>query len=129
MRIDPKNLENMIRIPFRGKPKPRPRVDRKATHNPTEYTEWKQDVVDFLARQALARAETPIDFPVQLRVSFTSDSIYFQLYELESVKRPKHVRADLDNLVGGLMDALQEAGVVVDDRWILDLEVADSEET
>jgi Holliday junction resolvase RusA-like endonuclease len=127
MRIDPKRLEGMVRIPFRGKPKPRPRVDRSATHNPTEYTEWKQDVVDFLA--GLHSQQLNIDFPMQLRVVFMSDSIYFQLYELENVKRPKYVQGDVDNLVGGLMDALQDTGVVVDDRWILDLEVAAWEET
>jgi len=109
----------MIRIPFRGKPKPRPRADRNI-HNPTEYTDWKADVAAWLQSEGYHKLE--IDRPVKLIAIFGTDYIDLQLIELGDVSRPKHVRADIDNLIGGLMDALQTAGVLANDRWMLGIE-------
>jgi Holliday junction resolvase RusA-like endonuclease len=87
---------------------------------PKDYREWKQNVIEHLVEQGFD--SHAIDYPVRMMVRFNSDSMEVQLFKLRNAKRPKYVRADIDNLVGGLMDALQEAGVVVDDRWILGIE-------
>lgn len=117
------NADGLIRIPIRGKPKPRPRFDpvRRRTYMPDDYTSWRDQTVAFLRRAWPAQTD-PIDGPLRLVAHFQSDGIDLQLYPVDG-SRPTGVRADMDNLVGGLMDALQEAGVIANDNQILELEV------
>jgi len=60
---------------------------------------------------------------VRLDVVFGTDYIDFQLYPMVDHVRPKHVRADLDNLAGGLMDALQDAETIKNDELIRELHI------
>lgn len=110
----------MIRIPLRGKPKPRPRVTSNGTYMPPDYMEWKKSVFDELLAQGLPQAGK-IEGNLKLIVRFGSDFMDLQLFKLDEV-RAKHVRADVDNLVGGIMDALQDAGIIVNDAQIVAVE-------
>ena len=109
----------MIRIPLRGKPKPRPRVTSHGTYMDKKYTDWKIDVAEELAVQGIK--EPSIEGNLKLILRFGTDFIDIQLLKIVEV-RAKHVRADVDNLIGGVMDALQDAGIIVNDAQIVAVE-------
>jgi len=101
-----------IDIPWPGKSKPRPRVTSKGTYNPTEYTEWKRDIAELLS---LMPEVVGLQGEVGLVIKFHPDKISVLASQVQ-IKR--FGQNDLDNLVGGLMDALQEAGVYKNDRQV-----------
>lgn len=70
-------------------PKKRPQSGKGRTFMPREYQQWKQAVRDYLAA---FYSPAPTLAPVALGVEF---------------RGPSRPRGDLDNLLGGLMDALQ----------------------
>ena len=111
-----------IRIPVRGIPKPRPRVTKRGTHNPDEYTDWK-NIVAAETRKLLG-PRPPLEGPLFMGITWASDSMYVVLAPIYGeVQRPKHMRrSDVDNLSGGVMDALQQARVYRDDKQIWQLE-------
>lgn len=110
----------MLRLNLRGKPKPRPRVTENGTYNDGEYTRWKWAVGHELRALGI---KNQIVAPVRLDAVFGTDYIDFQLFPLIDHVRPKHVRADVDNLSGGLMDALQEAGTIANDELIREMHI------
>ena len=112
--------EGMLRLPLRGVPKPRPRVTERGTYNDKRYTTWKLVVADELRALGVTNQ---IVAPVRLDAVFGTDYIDFQLFPLIDHIRPKHVRADVDNLSGGLMDALQDAGTIANDELIRELHI------
>lgn len=86
---------------------------------PTEYMAWKNEVATLLP--PMVRGQM-IDHPVKLFVHFDTNRIGIQLKPLPNAVRPKHLGLnDLDNLVGGVMDALQDADVIVNDRMVYEL--------
>ena len=114
--------EGMLRINMRGKPKPRPKFDgrgvsRKA-YNPAEYTQWKRELSAEL--HAMGIHDRAISVPVRMEAVFGTDYIDFQLFPLPHHIRPKWVTADVDNLVGGLMDGLQDHGLIANDKLIVE---------
>jgi len=115
----------MLRLPVRGKPKPRPKFDSRAVsrkaYNPDEYTEWKRLVGVELTRMGIDKRV--LDMPLRLEAGFGTDYIDFQLFPLAHHRRPKWVTADIDNLVGGFMDALQDHGLIVNDKQIVEAEL------
>ncbi len=123
--VEPQHVEGvrrkgMLRLNVRGKPKPRPRADKGQVHNPPDYTAWKHEVAHELAALNI---QNQIAVPVRLDVVFGTDYIDFQLYPMVDHVRSKHVRADLDNLAGGLMDALQDAGTIKNDELVRELHI------
>jgi len=118
----------MIRIPLRGKPKPRPRVTSHGTYMDKDYMEWRENVVLELHQQLNPNFDQPpIKGSLRLIARFGSDFMDIQLLKVDEV-RAKHVRADIDNLLGGIMDALQDAGVIVNDAQIVAVEAVTWEE-
>lgn len=115
--------EEGLWIPVRAVPKERPQVGSKGAYYSDRYVEFRRSV-----GMALATTRTlasGIDFPVSLECSFGSDGFHMQLRRIVSwqsgeVRRPTHVRGDIDNMMGGVMDALQDHGVLADDKWILE---------
>lgn len=72
------------------KPKARPRVTGRATYMPKSYQDWRAEI-----RRALIASYgsvVPVDFRFHCEMVFMSK------------KRP---RGDLDNLIGGVLDAIQ----------------------
>ena len=99
--------------------KPRPRVTRNGTHMPKPYMKWREDV------QALLHGQGAIlhDVPLSLEVAFsrTEIEIWYQVLGTRSNNRQGMATGDIDNLLGGVMDAAQ--GVLwVDDRSIHQVE-------
>jgi len=65
-----------------------------------------------------------LDMPLRLEAGFGTDYIDFQLFPLDADhQRPKWVTADIDNLVGGFMDALQDHGLIANDKLIVEAEL------
>jgi Holliday junction resolvase RusA-like endonuclease len=109
-------------IPWRGKPKPRPRVTRHGTHNPREYTEWKGNVAEYIA----AATREKFEGPVKVSMEFYSDEVAVIIQEYTSADsaqmvRAKYVTADIDNLVGGVMDAMQDSGLIENDKQVVNV--------
>jgi Holliday junction resolvase RusA-like endonuclease len=109
--------EGYIRLPMRGMPKKRPVVTRNGTFMPKKYTEWKGQVTDEL--NAMGITAPLFDIPMKLKAVFGEDYIEFQLVPLDGHRRAKHVTADIDNLAGGLMDALEQGGIIKNDKLIV----------
>lgn len=111
-------------IPVRAVPKERPQIGSKGAYYSDRYTSFRQAVAQHLARSGPLPDQ--LSNPVSLEASFQTEGFHLQLRPLlgwnggASVVRPKHVRGDLDNLIGGVMDALQDAGVLANDSWVME---------
>lgn len=111
----PGHWPQMLWLPVRGMPKKRPRVTSHGTFMPRRYVDWKEEV----GAELVGGMSGQVDYPVELFVAFESDRTGVQLMPMPAAVRPKHLkRADIDNLVGGVMDAMQDAGVLADDRLV-----------
>ena len=109
----------MLYLPVRGKPKARPRVGvGNKPFMPPKYMAWKQELAAELERLGLTSLQ--LSNSMSLDVVFGTDGMWIQLRELRDFKRAKHVRADIDNLIGGLMDGMQDAGVIENDDLIVE---------
>lgn len=109
--------DGFIRLPIRGMPKARPIVTGRNTFMPPDYTAWKEQVIVELQAQGVLLPN--YDVPRALKAMFGTDYIEFQLFPLEGHVRAKHVKGDIDNLTGGLMDALEQGDVIKNDRLIV----------
>lgn len=104
-------------IPWRGIPKPRPQVTENGVYNPAHYTEWKDNIKELLSHHRVA-----FEGPVSLDLLFTEKSVHVRVIPVvENFQRDKWVKGDLDNLAGGVMDALQDAGLIDNDRDVVQL--------
>ncbi len=74
---------------FKARPKARPISGKGRMYVPREYQQWKGEIRAFLA---VTYAPIPTQAPVSVAI------------ELHGPNRP---RGDLDNLAGGLLDAIQ----------------------
>lgn len=106
-------------VPWPGMSKPRPRVTttksgKSHTYNPSEYTQWKRQVAEYLGYQQQVKK---IEGPVSLMVTFTPNDMMVSLFPKPDIER--FGRSDLDNLLGGVMDALQDADLIDNDNKVV----------
>jgi Holliday junction resolvase RusA-like endonuclease len=115
------DLPFSFELPWRGKPKPRPRFSSSTEHkayNPAEYTEWKNDI----AQLVLMKGLPSVHGKVRLDLLFRSESVNVRVIPvLGEYERAMYVTADIDNLSGGIMDALETAGTFDNDRDVMEL--------
>ena len=108
-------------IPWRGKPKPRPRFTSDTEHkayNPDDYMAWKENIAELMLVKGLPSAHGK----VRLDLLFRSENVNVRVIPIIGDRqRAKYVMADIDNLSGGIMDALQDAGTIGNDRNVLEL--------
>lgn len=117
-----RDMPGMIRIPMRAVPKARPRVTKRGTFMPKEYVQWKKDFGKVLA--VLRVPADSYEGNLALEIIFDTDEMWVQLVPINDVK-PKHLRRiDIDNAIGAVMDAFQEANVIADDKQIVQLDVS-----
>ena len=112
--------DGWVRLPMRGMPKKRPQVTKNGTFMPKKYTDWKHEVSDALVDQGIFSPY--FQEPMSLKAVFGEDYIEFQLFPMPGHHRAKHVTADIDNLAGGLMDALEQGQVIENDKLIIVLD-------
>ncbi len=103
---EPKGFQ--IVLPWAGFPKPRPRVTLNGTYMPKPYTEWKEGVIDVVALSKLP----VLSGPLSMMVKFYKDRVEVAMAEGAPAR---FGQGDIDNLSGGVMDALQDAGVFKND--------------
>jgi Holliday junction resolvase RusA-like endonuclease len=85
-------------VPLAPQAKARPRVTSRGTYMPPHYQAWR---LDFVAACNTQKWE-PIAGPFDISIRFITKS---------GVMRP-----DLDNALGACLDALQDAGVIENDK-------------
>jgi Holliday junction resolvase RusA-like endonuclease len=77
-------------------PKARPRLGSGGAYLPSKYRDWKDDAIAQLLTQS--RPPHPID-KAEISISIGGKQ-----------------RGDLDNIAGAILDALVQAGILLDDR-------------
>jgi len=112
-------------VPFPAKPKERPRMGKLGVYNNSEYSAWKHAVRLIAIREATKVGwELSTTSPLRMQLTVRKDSFTVTLTK-EDTKRVG--RADIDNLLGGVCDALQPArkggksigvGLFSDDRQV-----------
>ena len=101
-----------MKFPFPAKPKARPRGTKHGWHMPRPYMKWREQVVE-----AIEEADLPsFTGRVKVFIRFTKDGFYV---EITPSKKDRYGNADLDNLVGGVLDALQDAATIENDRDVV----------
>lgn len=89
----------LVTMPPMGKARPR-MTRRGRTYMPAPYMEWKKE---FSARAKIGWCPWPkITGPFSIKVVFGTKS--------------GKMRSDLDNCIGSVLDALQDAGLIANDR-------------
>lgn len=88
----------LLVVSLKPQAKARPRVTARGTYMPPAYQAWRMDFVAAVNQQ---RWE-PVTGPFAIVLRFVTKS--------------GTMRPDLDNAVGACLDALQDAGVVANDR-------------
>lgn len=106
-------FEWTISVPVRPKPKARPRVTNRGTFMPKDYRHWRNELATLISLH-----KTPtFDGPVEIDLIFDTDEITMTVRDTGWL-RVKHVRADLDNLIGAVMEVLEDTGIVENDRLV-----------
>lgn len=103
-------------VKLRGRPKGRPRVTKNGhTYMPKEYMAWREEF------GWLVKSQKPPSFSgsVELHLGFHTDGVQIVIIELDDATRPKYVQADLDNLVGGVMEVLEDVQVLTNDKQVV----------
>ena len=115
--------ESGLFVPVRAVPKERPQVHKGGAHYSDRYVEFRQNVMQSLREQGIQLSG--IDYPVSMEVSFRTNGFHLQLRPITTilggVTRPTHVRGDADNMAGGVMDALEDGGILSNDKHVLEL--------
>jgi Holliday junction resolvase RusA-like endonuclease len=93
--------------------KARPNFDSrtKRAYMPKEYMEWKESVADFIKLQRVPS----LSGAVGMDISFRKSGFVVVASETQ-LKR--YGRSDIDNLMGGVMDAVQDGGGYKNDSQV-----------
>lgn len=94
-----------VTIPGAPVPASRPRVTRNGTYNAPRYKQWLSDASWWLRAGAIDQlGAVPMwTEPVSVTLTFCG----------------ARKNADIDNLQKGVFDAMQQAGVIVDDKQVI----------
>ncbi len=105
--------EYKYKISLTPKPTPRPRLGKYGAYNKSEYTKYKNDLI-FLIKT--------LNIPKQDYIKLKACFLYSYPKKTSQKNRidlaPLRNKCDLDNLVKGLLDALEKAEVINNDRQI-----------
>lgn len=102
-------------IPWSGIPKPRPRVTENGTYMPKRYTDWKENVAEWAALAKIPKH----DGPLAVNLRFNKGEVVVEIEYMPDDEVRNGVQGDIDNLAGGTYDALQDAGIIENDKQII----------
>ncbi len=109
-----------IHIPGHVVAKARPRFNRNTG---TTYTEPKyRDYLEMAAQIiAIEAKHAPLEGPLYVQTRFNADGVTVSYRP--SLLRPEWTarRADIDNLAGSILDALQQGGAINNDKDVVSL--------
>lgn len=97
-------------------PAPRPRLGKHGTYNPTKYTKYKTSCVWLIKALRIPKGDYS-----------AVDIIAYLPYPKSTAKKNRiegalhRYKVDIDNILKGCLDVLQDAGVIKDDRQISDV--------
>ena len=101
-----------------GMPTPRPRFNGKFAYMPKTYVEYQKALVTLLQAKGITKSD------------YCRIHLIFHFQYPKSTPKYKRIdgaplfnKFDTDNLAKGVMDALQKAEIIEDDRQIYDLRV------
>jgi Holliday junction resolvase RusA-like endonuclease len=101
----------MYLLPITPKPTPRPRLGKNGVYNTSSYKAYKQNLIKWISLLKIPRnnydfiwAKFYVPYPKSTKKSDLIDK-----YPLKKV-------FDCDNVIKGLCDALEQSGVVENDR-------------
>jgi len=118
--------DGYIRIPMRAVAKARPRGKGKQFYMPKDYMAAKAQFASELKAMGASMERYPDN--VDLSLEFDSDEFWIRIEPTNDTK-PIHMRrADLDNVVGFVMDAMQDAGVIVNDSQVVRIDASYKQE-
>ncbi len=114
---------NTIVIPGHVVPKARPRFNRATG---TAYTDPKyRDYLEMAAQViAIEHKGDPLEVPLFVKMSFNANGVTVS-YRPSILRHPQWTarRADIDNLAGSILDALQRGGAIQNDKNVVSLVV------
>lgn len=113
-----------VELPWQAIPKKRPVVTRNGTFMPREYTEYKEAIADLMSAFPIVTA-FPNDEGVALQLEFWPDKVVVGAH---AVPLLRWGQADLDNLIGGIMDAIQNVAYE-NDRQVVSVTATFRKET
>ncbi len=84
---------------------------------PPKYREWKKAIAEYVKvqhpRKQLVR-------PLRMVIHFRSEETFVELTEFDTdFKRAKYVTGDIDNMLGGVLDALEDSGLIANDKQVV----------
>ena len=115
----------MLALTITGKPMPcpRPRCTRKGrVYMPASYQLHKQSLVMDMRRAKILQNWIPSkETPLKLTIHFLfKRPVRIKNQDVNPI--PKPTKPDIDNLTKTIMDALQDAEVIIDDRQIVHID-------
>jgi len=105
--------EYKYNINITPKPTPRPRLGKYGAYNKTDYTKYKNDLI-FLIKLLSIPKEDYYFLKARFFFPYPKNTPKKKLIDLAPLRK----KCDLDNVVKGLMDALEKADVINNDRQI-----------
>lgn len=108
-------------------PTPRPRVKRMGgVYYPSNYLAYKQALVEQLVAnhsdELFAASERPSVAMAELTFYFTYPKSTAKKNRIDHA--PCRTKGDLDNLAKGVLDAMEQSGLIANDRELARLDVA-----
>ncbi len=100
-------------LPGRPVPASRPRVVDGHAYTSERYRAWKQEA----AWRAHRQHPDTLEGPVRLEIAVYGNGVRVEI-QPSHTPRPKGIRGDLDNVVKGVADALQDGLVLRNDRQV-----------
>lgn len=110
------NVYEDLLIPYPPMPKKRPRVTANGTYMPADYVEWKANVA--MVMDLKSKILKNFREPVAISIWFAKENMRVRI---EPSELTRFGQADIDNLAGGVMDALQLSGVIHNDSQVVEL--------
>ena len=104
-------------IEMRAVPKQRPRITKGRAYMDPAYMEARKEF------GVLLRSLNPPKFegPVSVAMAFMETGVLLTIFPRDDSKRAKYNRGDIDNLVGFVMEVMEDRGVIKNDRDVLEL--------
>ena len=111
---------NTILIPGHVVPKARPRFN---TATGRAYTDPKyRDYLEMAAQIiAIEHKGDPLEGPLYVKTSFNADGVTVSYRPTLFIPQWTARRADIDNLAGSILDALQQGGAIKNDKNVVSL--------
>lgn len=113
-----KRLDVEFILDIEGRPTPRPRFNGRMAYMPKSYNDYQKSLVNLIQSQNLADG----DFcRIHMVFHFAYPKSTPKYKRIDGV--PLRQKFDGDNLAKGVMDALEKAGLVEDDRQFYQVRV------